>query len=121
MATVRWLVTGFILLASPLNADTPSTARHSLADIRCELCASPLPGVADTSVRAALMQPDVLPFHELHNASPARCNGASRNQDSASTIRCDPQKAMVARPDAVIVRTGLRMRRMRMTVIVMGM
>ena len=57
MATVRWLFTGFILLASPLIADTPSPVRHSLADIRCELCAAPFPGAADTSVRAALVQP----------------------------------------------------------------
>ena len=56
MGTVRWLLTGFILLASPLIADTPSPARHSLADIRCELCAPLFSGATDTSVRAALMQ-----------------------------------------------------------------
>jgi hypothetical protein len=55
MVTVRWLVTGFILSASPLIADTPSPVRHSLADIRCELFTAPIPGAPDTSVRAALI------------------------------------------------------------------
>ncbi len=54
MATVRWLFTGCILMASPLVADTPSTVRHSLADIRCELLAAPFHGATDTSVGSAL-------------------------------------------------------------------
>ena len=58
MATMRWLITGFILLAPPLMADTPSAPRHSLADIRCELIASPFPGAPDTSFGAALKGAD---------------------------------------------------------------
>jgi hypothetical protein len=54
MATVRWLFTGCILLASPLIAKTPPAVRHSLADIRCELLAAPFSLVPDTSVGAAL-------------------------------------------------------------------
>lgn len=58
MPTVRWLITGSILLASPLIADTPSPARHSLADIRRELCEAPFPCAPDTGIRAALVQTD---------------------------------------------------------------
>jgi len=55
MGTVRWLLTGFILLASPLIGHSVPP-RHSLADIRCEICAPLFSGATDTSVRAALMQ-----------------------------------------------------------------
>lgn len=58
MATMRWFITGFILLAPPLMADTPSAPRRSLADIRCELIAAPSPRAPDTSFGAALKGAD---------------------------------------------------------------
>jgi len=58
MATVRWLFTGCILLASPLHAEGPPAARHSLTDIRCELIGSPIGVAPDTGVGAALRLTD---------------------------------------------------------------
>jgi hypothetical protein len=58
MATLRWLCTGFFLLASPLIADTPPAVHYSLADVRCELLARPSGAAPDTGVAAAVREAD---------------------------------------------------------------
>jgi hypothetical protein len=60
MATTRWLFTGCILLATPVNAETPPAARHSLADIRCDLLAGSYAIAPDTGVAAALREGDAV-------------------------------------------------------------
>ena len=58
MATVRWLFTGFLLGISPLMAETPPAVHHSLAELRCELFASPSFARADSGVVSAVRQAD---------------------------------------------------------------
>ncbi|HMK38076.1 MAG TPA: hypothetical protein VK569_01970 [Bacteroidota bacterium] len=58
MATFRWLFTGCMLLASPLKAENPPAARHSLSDVRCDLIGSPVGVAPDTSLGAALRLSD---------------------------------------------------------------
>jgi hypothetical protein len=57
MATRSWLLTGFILAAFPLFADTPVVPR-SLAEIRCELIAPPTACTSDTGIAAAMTRAD---------------------------------------------------------------
>ena len=60
MATMRWLLPGLILLASPLIAETPPAVRYSHDDVRRELLGRPFLLAPDTGVAAAVREGDAL-------------------------------------------------------------